>query len=95
MSCSAAAVRATLAPGPCAAGPESHGHSVACHSHALLPARPRPRTPLPPTPPAPQEDDVIGLLSGDDISKLQPLQDRVLIEVRGRGRAAAAAVWAA
>ncbi|KAL4433062.1 hypothetical protein ABPG77_006489 [Micractinium sp. CCAP 211/92] len=28
-----------------------------------------------------KEDDVIGLLSGDDISKLQPLQDRVLIEV--------------
>jgi len=28
-----------------------------------------------------KEDDVIGLLSGSDVSKLQPLQDRVLIEV--------------
>jgi co-chaperonin GroES (HSP10) len=36
----------------------------------------------PPTVPPPQEDDVIGTLSGgEDISKLQPLQDRVLIEV--------------
>ena len=33
-------------------------------------------------PPALQEDDVIGLLpGGDDIAALQPLQDRVLIEV--------------
>lgn len=29
-----------------------------------------------------KEDDVIGLMSGDDVSKLQPLQDRVLIEVQ-------------
>lgn len=28
-----------------------------------------------------QEDDVIGLLAGDDIAALRPLQDRVLIEV--------------
>lgn len=28
-----------------------------------------------------KEDDVIGLLSGDDIAALKPLQDRVLIEV--------------
>lgn len=56
---------------------------VAYASHAALPdahTLPCP-APLPLPPSCLQEDDVIGLLSGDDISKLQPLQDRVLIEV--------------
>ena len=29
-----------------------------------------------------QEEDVIGLLEGEDISKLKPLSDRVMIKVR-------------
>lgn len=37
-----------------------------------------------PPPPPPQEEDVIGVLpSGDNIAKLKPLGDRVLIKVRG------------
>ena len=29
-----------------------------------------------------KEDDVVGLLDGDDIAQLKPLNDRVLIKVR-------------
>jgi hypothetical protein len=51
-----------------------------------------PSTPThPPTPPyaiSLQEDDVIGVLtSGDNIAKLKPLGDRVLIKVRACWRA--------
>lgn len=48
-------------------------HSPACSS---------PQPPIRPPVSPPQEDDVIGLINGDDIAALRPCQDRLLVEMQ-------------